>query len=149
AIPTGTITFLDGSAVLARVAGNAAGQAALSTPLAPGAHAITAVYSGDAALTGSTAAAVSARVSAHRKSLFHIPLSTARAAGKGRFQQRVTLQNVSLNAIPAPLELALDGLRRSVRLSRARGATRVQPPAGSPFVGLDLGGAAALQPGAT
>jgi hypothetical protein len=145
AIPTGTVAFLDGGAVLARVTVNAAGQATLSTALAPGAHAITAVYSGDAAFTGSSAA-VSASVSADVTSLFHITLGAVRAAGRGRFRQRVTLQNVSLNPVPAPLELALDGLSRRVRLSHARGVTRLQPP-GSPFAGLDLGGVAALTSG--
>jgi hypothetical protein len=147
AIPTGTVAFLDGGAVVARVAVNAAGQAILSTALAPGGHIVTAVYSGDPAFSGSSAA-LAASVSADVTSLFHITPRAVRSAGRGRFRQRLTLQNVSLNAVPAPLELALDGLGRGVRLSRARGLTRLQPPPGSPLATLDLAGAL-LEPGDT
>src|SRR5262249_32571539 len=142
-----TVAFLDGGTVLARVAVNAAGQATLNTALAPGAHAVTAVYGGDSAFSGSSAAGP-AGVRGDVTGLVHIILGTVRAAGKGRFRQRVTLKNVSLTGIPAPLELALDGLTHGVRLSRARGVTKLQKPPGSPVAGHDLG-SAVVAPGAT
>ncbi len=57
--PTGTVTFLDGTASLgaATVSSNAA-QLSLST-LSPGSHSITAKYSGDANFTASTSASLS------------------------------------------------------------------------------------------
>jgi len=52
-VPTGTVTFMDGVAVLASTA-LSGGQATFTTDgLAPGHHAITAAYSGDASFQGS------------------------------------------------------------------------------------------------
>jgi len=61
---TGTVTFLDGSTSLgtATVSSNSA-QIAIAT-LAAGSHSITAVYSGDTNMAGSTSAALSQQVNA-------------------------------------------------------------------------------------
>jgi hypothetical protein len=57
-IPTGTITFKDGSTILASNVALSAGVATFATSsLSTGNHSITAVYSGDANDTGSTSAA--------------------------------------------------------------------------------------------
>src|SRR5207249_4922647 len=59
---TGTVQFLDGSTVLG-VVGVASGTASLMTSsLAPGAHPITSVYSGDANYGASSSAALSQTV---------------------------------------------------------------------------------------
>ena len=59
-IPTGTITFRDGAAVLATVPLNGLGQAGLTaTTLSLGPHAITATYNGDANFAGSASPALS------------------------------------------------------------------------------------------
>jgi hypothetical protein len=56
AVPTGSITFIDGEAVLGTVNLNGAGQATLDIPtLSVGSHSIVAVYSGDANFVGSAA----------------------------------------------------------------------------------------------
>src|SRR5207248_1290652 len=55
--PTGTVTFKDGNAVLGTVAVGTGGTATFTTSFAAaGGHAITAVYSGDATLVGSSQA---------------------------------------------------------------------------------------------
>jgi hypothetical protein len=56
-IPTGSVSFKNGSTLLATVPINAAGQAMFSTSsLALGPHSITATYLGDSSFTGSTSA---------------------------------------------------------------------------------------------
>jgi hypothetical protein len=55
---TGTVTFKDGNAIIGT--GNLNnGQAAFSTKLSPGTHAITAVYGGDTNCNGSTSKTIS------------------------------------------------------------------------------------------
>jgi hypothetical protein len=55
--PTGTVTFKDGNVVLGTVAVGTGGKATFTTSFAAaGGHAITAVYSGDATLAGSSQA---------------------------------------------------------------------------------------------
>jgi len=47
-VPTGTVTFMDGTAQIGMATLTASGAATLSTAtLAPGVHQMTAVYSGD------------------------------------------------------------------------------------------------------
>ncbi len=54
-IPTGTVTFLDGTTVLGTGALNSSGQASFATSaLASGAHTITAAYQGDGDFVGSS-----------------------------------------------------------------------------------------------
>lgn len=64
-IPTGTVTFNDGSTPLGTGTLNASAQATYSTSaLAAGSHSITAVYGGDSTYTGSTSAVLSQVVNA-------------------------------------------------------------------------------------
>ena len=59
-VPTGTVTFTDGSTEVATVALDSSGQAAfVAKHLTIGLHVITAVYNGDADFTGSTSASSS------------------------------------------------------------------------------------------
>jgi len=59
AIPTGTVTFMDGATTLGAGALNEAGTVALTTSsLALGTHSITAVYAGDRGNSGSSSAAL-------------------------------------------------------------------------------------------
>jgi hypothetical protein len=65
-IPTGTVTFKDGSTALGTAALDGNGNAALTIntlAVTPNAHPITAVYGGDASFTNSTSPAVSQTVS--------------------------------------------------------------------------------------
>ena len=58
-VPTGTLTFYDGSTVLTSVALDALGEGSYTTSsLANGTHSITVTYSGDTNFTGSTSSAV-------------------------------------------------------------------------------------------
>src|SRR5262249_10107459 len=61
-VPTGTVTFLDGTTVLGTAQVNAAGQAMLPVSLGVGNHQLTAVYGGAAAFAGSTSAAAAVTV---------------------------------------------------------------------------------------
>jgi hypothetical protein len=64
-IPTGTVTFYDGSAALAAILLDAAGRAMMTIgSLGTGGHSITAVYGGDADFLGSQSGAVAQSVSA-------------------------------------------------------------------------------------
>jgi hypothetical protein len=64
-VPTGTVTFMDGSTALGTGTLNGAGVATFSTAtLALGAHSVTAVYSGDNNNAGSTSPAVTVTVTA-------------------------------------------------------------------------------------
>ena len=66
--PTGTVTFMDGTAMLGTATLGSTGIATFatstSTPLAAGTHSITAVYSGDANFTASTSARLTQTVNA-------------------------------------------------------------------------------------
>ena len=64
-LPTGSVTFKDGGTVLGTTSLNPGGWTTLSTSaLASGAHSITAVYSGDGNIAGSTSAVLAQTVSA-------------------------------------------------------------------------------------
>jgi hypothetical protein len=65
AVPTGTVTFKDGSTTLGTMTLNGTGVAVYTTSsLAVGAHSVTAVYGGDSANGASTSTAVSVTVTA-------------------------------------------------------------------------------------
>jgi len=61
-VPTGTVQFRDGAAVLGTGALSNGSASFTTSALAQGAHSITAVYSGDAAFSGSTSAPLSQSV---------------------------------------------------------------------------------------
>jgi hypothetical protein len=143
--PTGPVLFLDGGKVLGVVQLNASGQAVLTTTLTPGAHNVTAAYNGDAAFNTSTSSPVAVTINPDVTSLVNITVGKAKAKGKGRFRVHVVVQNKGSLALPAPLELVLDGLPGGVSLRGKKGVTSVFPPLGSPFA--DLGAAGALAPG--
>src|SRR3989441_759779 len=59
-VPTGAVTFMDGTTTLGSASLNASGQATLTTSLlAAGTHSITAVYGGDSSFNGSTSPVLS------------------------------------------------------------------------------------------
>jgi hypothetical protein len=60
--PTGTITFLDGTTVLGRVAVDPNGQAILTLPLGVGVHSLQASFAGTGSFTASTSATLSETV---------------------------------------------------------------------------------------
>jgi hypothetical protein len=62
-IPTGLVTFRDGSASLGTVKLDATGTASLTKNLSPGSHSVSVVYSGDNSNNGSTSATVVVTVS--------------------------------------------------------------------------------------
>jgi hypothetical protein len=94
--PTGTVTFLDGTASLGTATLNSSGIATFTTAtLAAGSHSITATYSGDASDTASTSAAVAVTVAAVVQSASLTPpsLSFTTLSGSTSAAQTVTLSN--------------------------------------------------------
>src|SRR5262249_14988478 len=124
----------------------AGNQASLTTSsLPPGSHALTAVFSGDADFQGSAGMA-SESVSPNVTGQFIFFRGKAHKHGKN-FRVRAALVYVGANPLPGPVFLALDGLPPGVALLGASGMTVTQPPAGSPFVVLNLSGASQVSPG--
>ncbi|MEO6981590.1 MAG: Ig-like domain-containing protein, partial [Edaphobacter sp.] len=87
-IPTGTVTFLDGGAVLGMAALNAAGAAVLSTSgLSVGNHAVTASYGGDASAVASVSPVLNETVdsaSISGQDPFSITVTGSTTVGVGR-----------------------------------------------------------------
>ena len=78
AVPTGSVTFMDGANTLGSVAVNAGGVAAYTTSsLAVGTHTVTAVYGGDANDAGSTSSAVAETVTAYATQTSLVASATA------------------------------------------------------------------------
>ncbi len=66
-----------------------------------------------------------------------------------KFLQTVTLINTSLNAIPGPVSVALDGLSPTATLANAAGTTSCSSPAGSAFSTVPLDASNPLASGQT
>ncbi len=117
-IPTGSVVFLDGSAVLQTVTLDGSGTAALSTPaLAVGAHAITATYSGDPNDFASSSSPVTQSVTAiSTTTLLASSLSPVPAGGSVRLTATVT---GALNPATTPLTGSVSFLDGSVTLGTA------------------------------
>jgi hypothetical protein len=146
AVPTGTVTFFDGGTQLG-AAGLTNGHASLTvTTLAPGGHALTAVYGGDANFTGGGSSAAPVSVSPNVTGLVLVQPVRVRRRGH-HFQFTLIVRNLSPLLLPGPILLVLDHLAAGTQLLGAAGVTQSQAPAGSPFVIVNLGGAFALAPG--
>ena len=94
--PTGTVTFLDGTASLGTAILNSSGIATFSTAtLVAGTHSLTATYSGDAGDTASTSAPITVTVAAavQTASLTPSSLSFTALSGVTSAAQVVTLSN--------------------------------------------------------
>lgn len=69
-VPTGSVTFLDGSSTINAAAVNVNGYAQSNVPLAVGSHSITAKYSGDSSYGASTSPAASFTVTKNSPDIF-------------------------------------------------------------------------------
>jgi hypothetical protein len=150
---------------------NQRGVATFTTGLlGVGSHTITALYSGEFLMehtpviqnnypsSSNAVTEVVAPIAVDVSAQTRVTLGKRRPAVAGRcgnrhtvphrFRVRVTLTNSGDTAMPGPLELVLDGVRRRVRLLSPpeAGVTQAYPPTGHPFVRLDL---AQLGPGAS
>jgi probable HAF family extracellular repeat protein len=67
----------------------------------------------------------------------------------GHFTQSLTVTNIGSSAIAGPIAVTLDGLSSYASLANASGSTTCATPAGSPYLLLNLGTAAALAPNAS
>ena len=102
AVPTGNVTFVDGTTSLGTATLNASGVATFSTSsLAVGSHAITATYGGDTGDAASTSAAVTVIVAAATPvaTLTPASLSFTVTTGTTSAAQSVTLSNTGNTAL--------------------------------------------------
>ncbi|MDR3737298.1 MAG: pectinesterase family protein, partial [Acidobacteriaceae bacterium] len=109
-VPTGTLTFYDGAAVLTSMALDALGEGSYTTSaLANGTHSITVVYSGDSNFTGSTSGA--AVVTAGTGSLTTLQMgSTSLTYGQGT-TATATISPASGTGVPTgSVTFSLDGV---------------------------------------
>jgi hypothetical protein len=147
--PTGTVLFEEGGVALGVVELDATGQAAFTIPnLAPGAHTLEAVYSGDEVYAGVGPAVLNQVVADQPVTDVTALLSVrlGRARRRGRFQrQPLTLQNFSGRLLEGPISLVFDKLPPGVRLRGATGRTSV----GSPYLNLTPEPNNLLAPGAS
>jgi hypothetical protein len=142
----GTVTFLDGGAALATVAVGGTGVAGFTAVLGPGAHRITAVYSGDGNFQGSTSTAVVVTVPTPLMgdvtALVQATLapSSMRKKGKPRnFTETLTVRNTGGQPLAGPLSVVLRGLRSTVKLRGAAGFVGSKKKR-SPYVVLSVAG---------
>jgi YVTN family beta-propeller protein len=107
-IPTGTVTFMDGTTTLGTGMLNGSGVTTYTTSsLAVGQHSITAVYGGDTNNAGSTSAVVTQTVNAPDFALSSTPTSMTKAAGQsGTFTVTVTPQG----SFTSPISFSCSGL---------------------------------------
>jgi hypothetical protein len=110
-VPTGAVTFMDGTTTLRKVA-LSGGTASYSTAkLSTGSHAITAVYGGDASFASNTAIVLTQTVNGTASAIAASSVTAAVDEVLG------TLQNDSPAASPVadlPLDLTIPKLRRRV-----------------------------------
>jgi hypothetical protein len=149
-LPTGSVTFLDGGAVLGSAPLDGSGRARLTvTFLAPGSHSFVAVYGGDSSFAGSTSGPVGVPVADQPvgdvTGLVMVKPGKLKRHGR-RATQSVTLTNVSGQALEGPVSLVLAGLSQKVRLLNQGGAASLH--GGGPYLDAVSAGVF-FQPGAS
>jgi hypothetical protein len=149
-VPTGTVTFYDGSTVLGTGTLGASGVATdTTTALTAGSHSITASYGGSATLAGSTSGAVTVAVAAGPPDFTAAlsPTSDTVAPGQSAtttvtltpangFNQSVSL---SCSGLPtgatcsfSPASVAVNGIAATATLTIATAAATAMNPANGP-----------------
>jgi hypothetical protein len=112
-VPAGQVTFLEGSVVLGIVP-LVGGQATLSTsPLAPGTHSITAIYSGDATHAGGT---VTTPITILDYSVQTSQSGITLSAGK-TVTSTLSIIPTSGNVLPLPATMMISGLTSSISVN--------------------------------
>jgi photosystem II stability/assembly factor-like uncharacterized protein len=148
--PNGVVVFQDSGSLLGSAALDARGQATLTAVLAPGGHALTAFYGGDAIFATTTSAMVSQAIAdqpvAEVTGQVKVTLGRLKRRG-GRATQVVTITNVGGQPFEGPLSLVLDGLKRTAKLVNSTGFTSGSQRRRSPFLDVLPGGGRILEPG--
>ena len=107
-MPTGTVTFMDGTNTLGTGSLNASAQATYSTSsLSTGSHSITAVYGGDAIFSGSTSTALTQTVGTPSFNVSFSPTSVTVSAGQSG---KTTITVTPQNGFNQPVTFACSGL---------------------------------------
>jgi hypothetical protein len=110
AVPTGTVTFLDGTTSLGTADLTGSGSAALTTTtLAVGSHLITAQYAGDSTYAGSTSTAITVTVSAVAAD-FSIAMKPASGSATSTTAAMTTLTITPTGGFSAAVSFSCAGL---------------------------------------
>ena len=137
AVPSGIVTFLDGSTTLGVGFLDSNGAATFTKSFAPGNPLITAVYGGDSRSARSTSTVLSQGISPDITGLVSITHGKFKLIHK-KYYESITLVSKAANPITGPVAFIIDGLNSSVRLVNANGSTTANPPNGSPYITLGL-----------
>jgi hypothetical protein len=114
-VPTGTVTFLDGSTSLGTGALNASGVATFSTTtLAAGSQSITASYGGDTNNAASTSAAVTVTVGAAAAGTYTMAVSSSTLNLTGGQASTLTVTLTPAGGFNAQINLGCSGLPQGV-----------------------------------
>jgi hypothetical protein len=110
-VPTGTVTFKDGTTILGSGTLNASGQASLTTSaLSVSSHALTAVYNGDASFKTSTSTALNQTVNQASSS---VTVSSSAFAGQGQpvsFSATVAISSPGAGTPTGSVQFQIDGV---------------------------------------
>jgi hypothetical protein len=137
--PTGTVTFLDGTTVLATVDLSSQEASYTLTGPSPGRHHFFAVYNGDASFATSASSAVLTEVVRGAQDFSsQVRVVRVRSSQGNPLRQTLTLKNISHKAITGPLYLVLDGLTAGVTLQNGTGSSQSQPHRADPYVRLPM-----------
>jgi hypothetical protein len=110
-LPTGSVNFYDGAALLGSGTLNVSGVASYSTSaLAQGSHSISAVYAGDSNFTGSTASKVTLVVTTATDFTFVASGSTSQTVAAGSAASYQSLITPASSTFTAPVTFTATGL---------------------------------------
>jgi hypothetical protein len=114
-VPTGTVTFLDGSTSLGTGPLNASGVATFNTStLAAGSHSITASYGGDTNNAASTSAAVAVAVAASGAGTYTMAVSSSTLNLTAGQASNLTITLTPAGGFNEPINLGCSGLPSGV-----------------------------------
>jgi hypothetical protein len=150
--PTGTVVFHDGGTVLGSAPLDGSGLATFTALLAPGGHALSAVFSGDGTFATALSATLSQVVADQplTEVTGQVSVSLGRIKRRGRrTMQIVTVATIGGQVLEGPLSLVLDGLKRTIKVSNPAGFTRGSAGRRSPYVNMLPDGVGVLEPGQT
>ena len=143
-VPTGTVTFVDGTASIGTGMLNGMGVATLSsTTLAVGVQSITASYAGDTNFNSSVSVPVSVTVAAAVAPDFTLTLSPAVATVSRGGSAQTTISLAAGGGFSGPVNLSCSGVPADATCNISSATVNVASAAGSTTMTVQTGGATA------